>query len=114
MALEEVQLNETQAVTDRNFALGLRDCAIPPLGTPQDERESTLRDSTSEAAEASLLFDDSVSTIAGPSGHCASKVEIALGYQPDGHVECKVCKESVRCHDTVHLVCGDTYCRPCL
>ncbi|TVY20532.1 ATP-dependent RNA helicase DEAH12-like protein [Lachnellula arida] len=125
MAIEESRAEETQSVQDRDFALSLNEDENLPsqdvtdlpgmssLGTESIEWDYVLR--ATEASTFSIESSSTVAgTVAGPSSHYTLLQRAVLEQLPQLKVECIVCGESVHPHFTVHLVCGDVYCKPCL
>lgn len=109
-AIEELNLQEMQAVNDRGLALGFNeDGPMPSSAMLQVEPETIGYENT-----LPLGTDVGCGTIAGPSGQHSSQQDIVVGKGAVKPVECVVCGEHALPHNAVDLKCGDTFCRPCL
>ncbi|TVY52928.1 hypothetical protein LCER1_G007071 [Lachnellula cervina] len=120
-AIEELRVEETQSVQDRDFALSLNEDGNLPSkdvtdlpGMPRLGAESIESDDVLRATEASTFSIESSSTVAGPSADYIVLQRAVLQNLPQLKVQCSVCGESLHRHFTVRLVCGDVYCKPCL
>ena len=121
MAIEELRVEETQFVQDRDFALSLNEDENQPsqdvtdgLGMSRIGADSAEWDYVLRATEASTFSIKSCITDAGPSAYYVHRQRAVLKRLPQLKVECIVCRESVHPHSTVPLVCSDIYCKPCL
>ncbi len=109
-AIEELNLQEMQAVNDRGLALGFNEDG-PMLSPPKLQVEP---EAIGYKDALHVGSDDGCGTIAGPSGQHSSQQDIVVRNSTIGPVECVVCGEYALPHNTVDLECGDTFCRPCL
>jgi len=120
-AIEASRAEETQAVEDRDFALGLNEDENLPFqdftncwSCLASERSPLTGIISCELQKHRLSVASPVASLRALRPHDTLSQKAVLEHLPQLKVECSVCGKSVHPHSTVPLACNDIYCKSCL